>query len=328
MASPSYGSPDYSPSPAYYGDDGSDGDTGMEEQEQHAEDEADEGDSSLRLSETSFVGDMTMDRTGALDCGVCFLPLKPPLFQCDVGHVVCSPCQRNLAAAAIRRCPVCRGRTSFRRCYAMEQVVDSVRVSCLHAARGCAARPAYHSRDSHAAVCAYAPHSCPADGCGFAGPTAALLEHFDDAHCWPRTAEAWAECGFVVRLRDGFNFLTAIRDGSPDHGTVTREHVFLLNVARAPFGRTVSAVCLRPLAATCRSSSSSPVTTTTECELELSYSYYKSDSRRRMHHRLHSQTSRFEVPCMDPFDGLPDPNVLFQFVIPNYIPGHDDDACK
>jgi E3 ubiquitin-protein ligase SIAH1 len=27
------------------------------------------------------VGDVTVEDTDALDCGVCFLPLKPPIFQ-------------------------------------------------------------------------------------------------------------------------------------------------------------------------------------------------------------------------------------------------------
>lgn len=33
------------------------------------------------LSESSIVGEMTVDRTDALDCGICFLPLKPPILQ-------------------------------------------------------------------------------------------------------------------------------------------------------------------------------------------------------------------------------------------------------
>jgi len=38
---------------------------------------------SLRSESSSVVvvGEMTVDRTHALDCGICFLPLKPPIFQ-------------------------------------------------------------------------------------------------------------------------------------------------------------------------------------------------------------------------------------------------------
>ncbi|TVU17705.1 hypothetical protein EJB05_33756, partial [Eragrostis curvula] len=47
----------------------------------------------------------------ALDCGVCFLPLKPPIFQCQVGHVVCSPCRDSLAAAG-GKCHACDASTA------------------------------------------------------------------------------------------------------------------------------------------------------------------------------------------------------------------------
>ncbi|TVU17701.1 hypothetical protein EJB05_33752, partial [Eragrostis curvula] len=45
------------------------------------------------------VGYVAEEDADALDCGVCFLPLKPPIFQCEVGHVVCSSCRDSLAAA-------------------------------------------------------------------------------------------------------------------------------------------------------------------------------------------------------------------------------------
>ncbi|XP_025806575.1 E3 ubiquitin-protein ligase SINA-like 10 [Panicum hallii] len=96
-------------------------------------------------------GVVAVEDTDALDCGVCYLPLKPPIFQawanvdapcprCDVGHVVCSPCRDKLRDN--RRCHVCRGSTGgFHRCHAMERPVESARVACPNAAYGCAARP-------------------------------------------------------------------------------------------------------------------------------------------------------------------------------------------
>ncbi|TVU17702.1 hypothetical protein EJB05_33753 [Eragrostis curvula] len=41
----------------------------------------------------------------ALDCGICCLPLKPPIFQCNVGHVVCSPCHNKLMGTG--KCHLC-----------------------------------------------------------------------------------------------------------------------------------------------------------------------------------------------------------------------------
>ncbi|GJM94628.1 hypothetical protein PR202_ga11290 [Eleusine coracana subsp. coracana] len=40
------------------------------------------------------------DDADVLDCSVCCLPLKPPIFQCDVGHVVCSPCRDKLRGSS------------------------------------------------------------------------------------------------------------------------------------------------------------------------------------------------------------------------------------
>ncbi|OEL20643.1 hypothetical protein BAE44_0018337 [Dichanthelium oligosanthes] len=158
-----------------------------------------------------IVGEMTVECTDALDCGICFLPLKPPIFQCDVGHVLCSPCRDKVAPAG--RCHVCRDPTGFRRCHAMEKMVDSVRVPCPHAAHGCADRPAYHDRERHARECVHAPCRCPVgDACGFAGSVSALAEHLTSTHGWPCTAEATAGFPLGVDLRDGFNLLlTAVR---------------------------------------------------------------------------------------------------------------------
>ncbi|PVH61788.1 hypothetical protein PAHAL_3G122100 [Panicum hallii] len=246
---------------------------------------------SLRSESSSVVvvGEMTVDRTHALDCGICFLPLKPPIFQCDVGHVVCSPCRDKLAA-----------------------MVDSVRVACPHAAHGCADRSAYHDRGRHARECAHAPCRCPGRDCGFVGPAPALAEHAAAAHGWPCTAEAIAGCSFGVDLRDGFNLLTAVRGGA--------QHLLLLN-GSTPFGRAISAVQVLPqVASTGSSSAAAPAASGAKCELELHYWRYKGILRE------HCLVSRFEVPSMDPSDALPDPSTSFQFFVPKSVRGHDEAA--
>ncbi|CAN6331454.1 unnamed protein product [Urochloa humidicola] len=92
-------------------------------------------------------GVIAVDNTGALDCRVCFLPLKPPIFQCEVGHVVCSLCCDKLKATG--KCHVCRRATGgFRRCYDMERLVESICVPCPHAADDCAALPTYYNLDA------------------------------------------------------------------------------------------------------------------------------------------------------------------------------------
>ncbi|GJN36020.1 hypothetical protein PR202_gb24843 [Eleusine coracana subsp. coracana] len=186
----------------------------------------------------------------------------------------------------------------------MEQLVDSIRVPCPHAAHGCETKPTYHDREAHARTCAHAPcrpHRRPAR----------MAVHGGDH----------AAAAFYVNLRDGFNFLAAVRGHT--------QYLFLLNVARAPFGRAVSAVRIRPhaAAATAAVSSSSPATV---CELQLSYTYCWNSSHDDLRRRVvHCQTSQFKVGCTGlSNDGLPDPSVSFQFVVPKYVPGHDAAIVK
>ncbi|CAN6340661.1 unnamed protein product [Urochloa humidicola] len=130
------------------------------------------------------VSAMTVEDIDAFDCGVCYLPLKPPIFQCINGHAVCSPCRDKLKATGKGKCHVCRivlGSYNTR-CQAVERVVESVRVPCPHAAHGCTARLAYYDRRSHRKACPYATYGCPIKSCGFVGAVGALLDHVAGVH--------------------------------------------------------------------------------------------------------------------------------------------------
>jgi E3 ubiquitin-protein ligase SIAH1 len=162
---------------------------------------------------------VTVEDADALDCGVCFFSLKSPIFQCQVGHVVCAPCRDKLEAAAGR----------FRQCHAMERLVESVSVPCPHAAHGCGAQPVYHRRDAHARVCAHAPCRCPDEACRFAASMAELLLHLAAAHGWPCFTKTSVGdiVSFTVELRHGFNFVRAAAgNGKGPY------HLFLLNTAK------------------------------------------------------------------------------------------------
>ncbi|CAO2204854.1 unnamed protein product [Urochloa humidicola] len=69
-----------------------------------------------------------------LDCTICSYPLKPPVFQCAVGHVVCSSCLAKLRAASRRTCHMC-GSAGAIRC--------------------CTAKTANHGKEEHEETC---PH--------------------------------------------------------------------------------------------------------------------------------------------------------------------------
>ncbi|KAI5009417.1 hypothetical protein ZWY2020_011554 [Hordeum vulgare] len=124
-----------------------------------------------------------------MDCPVCSSPLTPPIFQCKVGHLVCSACRDKLRGSKKKACGVC-SRPVSRRCHGMERVVESMVVPCSNAAHGCTAMLMAYGGDKkteHEEACPHAPCFCPEQGCGFAGTTGALLDHLAAKHEWPVT---------------------------------------------------------------------------------------------------------------------------------------------
>ncbi|KAG2624706.1 hypothetical protein PVAP13_3KG152000 [Panicum virgatum] len=167
----------------------------------------------------------------------------------------------------------------------------------------------YHNREGHAQVCPHMPCRCPGQACGFVGSMAALLRHFAAVHRWPCTTEDEAAVGFDIELRDGFNFITAVR-AATDQVTMN-QHLFLLNMERAPFGRTITAFCIHPFH-------------TSTAMLKLTYECYRSFDTCSTHH----QSSEFKVACTDLSNGLPDPSECFLFIVPRSACRDDEEFTK
>jgi E3 ubiquitin-protein ligase SIAH1 len=130
-----------------------------------------------------------VEDTGALDYVLCLLPLKPPIFMCGDGHVVvCAPCRDELVAVVGSKCHACGiAADGYRRCHAMERVVESARVPCRNIAHDCTTRPLYYEVRAHQETCAHGSCRCPFKACGFVGSTAALWDHITvgiDCSCW------------------------------------------------------------------------------------------------------------------------------------------------
>ncbi|CAN6326722.1 unnamed protein product [Urochloa humidicola] len=170
------------------------------------------------------VSAMTVEDIDALDCSVCYLPLKPPIFQCINGHAVCSPCRDKLKATGKSKCHVCRiplGSYNIR-CHAMERLVESIRVPCPHAAHGCTTRVTYYDRRSHGKACQHALRSCPSKGCGFVGSAGALLDHIAGAHMdGNMTRRFWAE--EVRRLMATLKMSVAVAEAATEHEVDARD---------------------------------------------------------------------------------------------------------
>ncbi|EES17735.1 hypothetical protein SORBI_3009G047900 [Sorghum bicolor] len=278
--------------------------------------------SSSSSDSSSVIKNVTVENSSAFDCSICYLPLKSPIFQCPVGHVVCSPCHDKLRQAT--NCHVCRVPIpgGYFRCNAMEKVVDSIRVPCPHAAHGCAERMAYHDRDGHARTCAHKPCHCPGEGCGFSGSVqTTLLEHFAAVHGWPCSAgTATGMSGFVVSLRKGFN-VVVVTAGADDCGTTTttteQQYTLVLNVEQAaPVCNTITAFCIHP---------SHTGTVTVRLSYYRWYRWWRLDSD-CCHRRQYAQSSQLDVVCTDLSNGMPGPSSCFPLLVPRWSsPGGEDD---
>lgn len=107
----------------------------------------------------SVATNVTVDLEG-LDCTLCLDPLRPPVFQCTAGHVICSTCYEKLLENDY--CQLCSISTNYHRCFAVERILQSVKVPCSHAGYGCAAKMPYHEMEEH-------EMNCPRAVCDFTG---------------------------------------------------------------------------------------------------------------------------------------------------------------
>ncbi|KAL6626641.1 hypothetical protein ACP70R_030367 [Stipagrostis hirtigluma subsp. patula] len=220
--------------------------------------------------------DVSMD-LDILDCPICFDHLRPPIFQCAVGHVLCSSCRAKLPD----KCHLCFLTTGYNRCYMMEHVVESIKVSCFYGNLGCTEKITYYGKEEHKKVCPYAPCRCPTTGCTFSGSTMMLLSHFSDVHKWHKLKipynKAYRMCialgSTVIQGEDG--------------------HLFLVNMVEEPLGGVISVFCIQP-----------HITESNfKCILEASCSEVG-----------YSQITMFQAKSTNLFEGFP--KDCFLFVLP------------
>ena len=71
-----------------------------------------------------------------LECPVCLeLPQRPPVFQCERGHILCSRCH-----ARLNICPSCQMPLGLMRCLVAEKILEKVPMACKFAKNGCRQR--------------------------------------------------------------------------------------------------------------------------------------------------------------------------------------------
>ncbi|KAE8817174.1 E3 ubiquitin-protein ligase SINA-like 10 [Hordeum vulgare] len=164
-----------------------------------------------------------------LSCRVCYHPVKPPVFQCNVGHLACGRCLAELPG---EQCHICEHGGGFSPCPVMDDVVLSSKMKCFH--DGCQSYVPYHELDDHQRVCPHAPCFCMEPRCGFGGPPPALLGHLTAVHSVPVQKVHY---GNIHRLR--LSEPRCLLHAEEDDG------VFLLAVCALGMATVVSAVCIR-----------------------------------------------------------------------------------
>ncbi|KAF7027344.1 hypothetical protein CFC21_039389 [Triticum aestivum] len=246
-----------------------------QQQEKEAEKEGGGGGGKRR----KVAADVTID-LDILDCPVCYLLLRPPIFQCTVGHTICSSCHDKLQ----EKCHFCSLPTVYNRCHMVEHVVESVKVACSNCNHGCTTRIAYYQKEDHEKGCPHAPCFCPETGCGFSGPTAMLLEHFSGKHKWHSPKVTYNKA-FRIRIHVGSTVLVG-EDGN----------LFLVNMTMESRGGVISVCSVQP-----------HITGSSfRCKLTLSCA-----------EPSFSQSMEFLMRSSNLYDGFP--KDCFQFLVPKVL---------
>ncbi|GJM96021.1 hypothetical protein PR202_ga12823 [Eleusine coracana subsp. coracana] len=164
-----------------------------------------------------------------LDCPICHDPLRAPIFQCGIGHVLCLSCN-----VLLNECPQCSA-TIFQRCFIMERVVDSVVAPCSFSKHGCVEEITRFNKKKHEKVCSYRPCFCPDSAYSFSGTTVPLLVHFTTHHKWPSKEFKYYK-PFNLPVKPGPCLLHAQDD-----------RLFLMNIEPLePLGHAICLVCVQP----------------------------------------------------------------------------------
>ncbi|GAB4827952.1 hypothetical protein Ancab_034837 [Ancistrocladus abbreviatus] len=138
--------------------------------------ESEDGSNSGSVTESGSIYVTLPDHV--LDCPICFEPLISPVVQCENGHLACSSCCIKVRY----RCAQCRKKIGHIRCRAIEEVIESAKVTCCYVGHGCRAVVSYCKKRDHEEMCMYAPCSCPFHDCIFRGSSERLSQHLNQDH--------------------------------------------------------------------------------------------------------------------------------------------------
>ncbi|KAK1577041.1 hypothetical protein Q3G72_018591 [Acer saccharum] len=177
---------------------------------------------------------MTLTDPQALNCLICYNPLTAPIFQCGNGHIACPSCIPKLK----NKCPFCRSPIGSSRCWAIERVLESIKLTCRNTKYGCKATMSYSNKCVHEKTCIYTPCSCPISACQFVDSHDQLNKHFSESHK-------------ISPIKFQFNKYTNITLGINDKFLILQEEMcgvllILNNSTETSLGNIISVSCIGP----------------------------------------------------------------------------------
>lgn len=115
-----------------------------------------------------------------IECQVCLDPILPPVYQCKLGHLICSKCKPSLT-----RCPTCNDHIIDIRNTVMDKICDSLRYPCRNVETGCNEIICLRDKNSHEDNCRFKMYNCPTQsttGCKWKGLHGQIVTHGDSYH--------------------------------------------------------------------------------------------------------------------------------------------------
>ncbi|XP_044974212.1 putative E3 ubiquitin-protein ligase SINA-like 6 [Hordeum vulgare subsp. vulgare] len=179
--------------------------------------------------------------TELLDCHACHLPLQPPIFACDDGHLMCSSCRGAHGEDCGRVTAHCRLADAY---------AGAVKLPCDYVKFGCeAGLIVCHDASDHRRACQYAPCYCPEcagprggdGGCDFSGSRQMLLDHISTEHSRPILVVRYGQPGkHSLPLTRRWHVFV----GEEDMADLQR-NLFLVVLDERDNSTVVSLVCVR-----------------------------------------------------------------------------------
>lgn len=119
----------------------------------------------------------------------------------------------------------------------MEQVVESVKISCRNSKFGCTEKTKYSIKHEHENTCIYTPCSCPQKDCPFLGSSSQLSAHFTSKH--PNMAKSFHfDENFQIHLDLNQKYIILQENGG--------QLFILYNIEHQSLGNIIFVTCIEP----------------------------------------------------------------------------------